>query len=44
MVQFQAAGNEILPLGTHAWASFITLWDCPFALCPDRDTVRKHTL
>lgn len=44
MVKFQAAGSEILLLGTHPCASLIILQSCPFALCPDRDTGRKHTL
>lgn len=44
MVKFQAAGNEILRLGTHPCASLIILQGCPLALCPDRDPAGKHTL
>lgn len=44
MAKFQAAGNEILRLGTHPCASLIIPQGCPLALCPDRESVRKHTL
>lgn len=44
MVKFQAAGNEILRLGTHPCASLIIPQCCPLALCPERDLVKKHTL